>query len=287
MIHDQQGFRPADRQIAADRVSRLARVRGIDALPQSSALLGSPSESFSRFGHPPFQALDGVPAGAHDDDLPQPVIRLAARRVGEYSAAKSRNEPGLSERGLARAAIRYDCDQPMAPEFVDKLGNLLTSPKKSICIRFRHCLEADERTVNHDGLLDRRPTQYRAQELRELLGIIQGVAYSFIAPGEGRQRFGARAFFREDGNKWIIRRASRSRKSQPNLAFHPVHDSISADHDGECRGFLADHFLQLGLPANARCKVVLIQPYSKARGARVGAIKKTAFQFAGSFVVCA
>ena len=55
LIHDQESFRFADRQIAADRISRLARVRGIDALAQGSASVGGPSEPLGRFGDPPFQ----------------------------------------------------------------------------------------------------------------------------------------------------------------------------------------------------------------------------------------
>src|SRR5271166_956261 len=117
LIHDQQSFCSADRQIAADRVSSLTRVRGIDALSQGGALVWTTSEPLRRFSHPPFQALDRVAARAHYDDVPYPVVRLAARGIGECSAAKSRNKPSLSERGLARAAVRYDCNQPIALQF--------------------------------------------------------------------------------------------------------------------------------------------------------------------------
>ena len=46
LIHDQQGFRPADRQIAANGIGGLARIRGVDPLAQGRALVrGRPSRS--------------------------------------------------------------------------------------------------------------------------------------------------------------------------------------------------------------------------------------------------
>jgi hypothetical protein len=47
--------------------------------------------------------------------------------------------------------------------------------------------------------------------------------------------------------------------------------------DAKGRSLLADHFLQLGLPANARYQVILIQPYAKASSAAVGTVQETAF----------
>ena len=55
--------------------------------------------------------------------------------------------------------------------------------------------------------------------------------------------------------------------------------------NGEGRRFLADHLLELGLPAGAGRKIVLVQPYAKPGGARVGAIKQPALQFPGSIGV--
>src|SRR5262249_50719420 len=101
LIHDQQCFRSADWQIAADCVSRLARVRGIDALSQGGARVRTVAEPLSRFSDPPFQAFDGVAAGAHYDDVPYPVIRLATRGIGECSAAKSMKE---ASRGAGRSS---------------------------------------------------------------------------------------------------------------------------------------------------------------------------------------
>src|SRR6516165_11225514 len=115
------------------------------------------------------------------------------------------------------------------------------------------------------------------KELREFLGIIEWVVYSLVTPGKGRQCFGPRAFLREDGNEAIIWLALRSRKGETDLAFNPVHDAVSADMDAKGRSLLADHFLQLGLPANARYQVILIQPYAKASSAAVGTVQKTAF----------
>src|SRR6516164_3191152 len=115
------------------------------------------------------------------------------------------------------------------------------------------------------------------KELREFLGIIEGVVYSLVAPGKGRQRFGPRALLREDGNEAIIWLVLRSRKGETDLAFNPVHDAVSADMDAEGRSLPADHFLELSLPANARYQVVLIQPHAKACGACVGTVQKTAF----------
>jgi hypothetical protein len=53
--------------------------------------------------------------------------------------------------------------------------------------------------------------------------------------------------------------------------------------DSECRSLLADRFLQLSLPPDARRKIILVKPYAKARSTRIGAVKETAFQFARSF----
>jgi hypothetical protein len=47
---------------------------------------------------------------------------------------------------------------------------------------------------------------------------------------------------------------------------------------GEGRCFLTDDFLKLSLPAKAGRKVVFIQPYAKACGARIRAIQEPAFE---------
>src|SRR5262245_41492442 len=78
LIHDQQPLRWADWQLAAGCVGRLARVRGIDALSQGSTRVGTVAEPLRCFSDPPFQALDGVAARAHYDDMPYPVVRLTA-----------------------------------------------------------------------------------------------------------------------------------------------------------------------------------------------------------------
>src|SRR5688572_22009484 len=167
LIHDQQSFRLADRQIAANRISRLARVRSVYALTQRSTLFRGLPEPFRRFGYAAFQALNRIAAGTHDDDMPYAIVRLAACGIGEFPAAKGGNKPGLGERRLAGTAVRDDRDQPMPLQLRDKLGDLILSAEESIRIRFRHRLKAHEGTVEHDGFLAGGSAENGPQELGE------------------------------------------------------------------------------------------------------------------------
>ena len=70
LIDDQQSFRVADWQIAADRVTRLARICRIDAPAQGRALVCGSPESVGSFRDASLEGLDRIPARAHDDHVP-------------------------------------------------------------------------------------------------------------------------------------------------------------------------------------------------------------------------
>ena len=173
LIDDQQRLGLADRQIAADRISGLARVGESDALAQSGALLRRAAEPLGRLGHTALEALDRIAAGSHDDDVPEPVVGLAAGHFGELAAAKRRDEASLRERGLARAAVRHDGDQAVRLELVNELADLLVAAEEPVRIRFGHRLEPDEGVLENDGLLGARPSTARSS-LANSSGLLSG-----------------------------------------------------------------------------------------------------------------
>ena len=264
LIDDQQRLGLADRQIAADRISGLARVREIDALAQSGALLRRAAEPLGRLGHTALEALDRIAAGSHDDDVPEPVVGLAAGHFGELAAAKRRDEASLRERGLAGAAVRHDGDQAVRLELVDELADLLVAAEEPIRIRFGHRLEPDEGILENDGLFAGRAAEHGAQQLGELLGIVERVADALVLPRERRQRGGARALCGQNRNEGIVR-AGRARQREANLRFDPVHDTSGADMDRECGGVLGDRLLELNLPTGPGRKIILVEPDAQAR----------------------
>jgi hypothetical protein len=278
LIDDQQRLGLADRQIAADRIGGLARVGEIDALAQSGALLRRAAEPLGRLGHAALEAFDRIAAGAHDDDVPEPVVGLAAGQFGELAAAKRRDETSLRERGLAGAAVRHDGDQAVRFELVDELADLLVAAEEPIRVRFGHRLEPDEGVFENDGLFAGRAAEYSAQQLGELLGIVERVADALVLPRERRQRGGARALCGQNRDEGIVR-AGRARQREPNLRFDPVHDTSGADMNRECGGVLGDRILELNLPAGPGRKIVLVEPDAQAGGARIGTFEQTALQF--------
>ena len=175
LIDNQQSFRVADRQIAADRVARLARICRIDAPAQGRALVrGSPSRSAASV-MPRFSASTGSRRG-------RMTTTCHRRRSGSRPAVSASAPPrktgiksSLSKRGLARATVRHHRDQPMPLQLGDKLDDLIVATKEPIRIRFGHRFETDKRTIHRDRLLASRSVQHSAQKLRKLLCIVEGV----------------------------------------------------------------------------------------------------------------
>ena len=233
---------------------------------------------------PRFKPSIGSRPRAHDDNVPQPVIGLAARHVGELAAAKGRDEPGLGERGLAGAAVRDDGDQPVLLELVDEHGDLLVAAEEPIRIRFRHRLESDEGIFERDSFFAGRSAEHGAQQLGELLGIVERVADPLVLPRKRRQRGGARAFPGENRDEGIIRQRRSRGKREPNLASTQFTTPLAPICTAKAVAFSLIAF-SIWACQPSRRQVVLSSHTVSPAPPRVRTFEEAAFQFTRSIGV--
>ena len=126
--------RPADRS-GSHRPSRSGPRRR-----RASAVLrtgGRAAEPLSRFGHAALQPSIGSRPGRMTTTCHSRLSGSRPASVGQLAAAKRGNESSQGKRGLAGAAVCDDGDQPVPPELVDKLGDLLVAAEEAIRVALR------------------------------------------------------------------------------------------------------------------------------------------------------
>ena len=132
------------------------------------------------------QALERVGAGAHLDHVPLAGLGAAAEGIGQRTLAEGRDQAGLDQGGLARAAVAGDQDQVRGPEPVDQGLRLLAPAEEQGGVLGLERLQAHEGLRHQPDGLGGVEAGGDADEVGEAVAVL-GQAHALILLREGRQ----------------------------------------------------------------------------------------------------
>jgi hypothetical protein len=184
LIDDKQRFRFLAVEIAPQCICALAGIGDIYAVAQLCLFGTTQPKKLCGVGDTVLQALNRVTARAHDDDMPDFIVRLVAALVGQCAAAKGWDEPRLCEGRFSCAAVSDDRDEHMLFEFLNEFADFALPSKKAVGLAFVHRAQANKGLVNQDDLAIPNPCR-GLDQLCELARFIGWIEDALIAPGEG------------------------------------------------------------------------------------------------------
>ena len=132
------------------------------------------------------QALERVGAGAHLDHVPLAGLGAAAEGIGQRTLAEGRDQAGLDQGGLARAAVAGDQDQVRGPQPVDQGLGLLAPAEEQGGVLGLERLQAHEGLRHQPDGLGGVEAGGDADEVGEAAAVL-GQAHALILLREGRQ----------------------------------------------------------------------------------------------------
>ena len=225
------------------------------------------------------QALERVGAGAHLDHVPLAGLGAAAERVGERTFAEGRDQAGLDQGGLARAAVAGDQDQVRGPEPVDQRLRLLAPAEEQGGVLGLERLQAHEGLRHQPDGLGGVEAGGDADEVGEAAAVL-GQADALILLREGRQVGEVARVVGDDRDEGVgaalALLGDHPVERHPHLEPDPVAGTLAGQQQAERCGVAGDRRFELVLPGRAGVQPVravgpLVDPDLQPGGLRLGA----------------
>jgi hypothetical protein len=90
------------------------------------------------------QGVEGTSARARDHHVPDRLVGLITRQIGESAAAKARHQPGPDQGGLAGAAVTHDYQERLASQLFDQLLRLALAAEEQLGLLLVECPKTRE-----------------------------------------------------------------------------------------------------------------------------------------------